>query len=38
MGDKGEGGVKNLKKWVASFMDGRFIICIAIFYKLKVFF
>ena len=23
MGDKGEGGVKNLKKWVASFMDNR---------------
>ena len=22
MGDKGEGGVKNLKKWVMSFMDG----------------
>ena len=22
MGDKGEGGVKNLKKWVTSFMDG----------------
>ena len=22
MGDKGEGGVKNLKKMVASFMDG----------------
>ena len=21
MGDKGEGGVKNLKKWVTSFMD-----------------
>ena len=24
MGDKGEGGVKNLKKWVTSFMDGPF--------------
>ena len=23
MGDKGEGGVKNLKKWLMSFMDGR---------------
>ena len=23
MGDKGEGGVKNLKKWVTSFMDNR---------------
>ena len=23
MGDKDEGGVKNLKKWVTSFMDGR---------------
>ena len=22
MGDKGEGGVKNLKKWVTLFMDG----------------
>ena len=22
MGDKGEGAVKNLKKWVMSFMDG----------------
>ena len=22
MGDKGEGEVKNLKKWVTSFMDG----------------
>ena len=22
MGDKGEGGVKNIKKWVTSFMDG----------------
>ena len=22
MGDKGEGGVKDLKKWVTSFMDG----------------
>ena len=22
MGDKGEGRVKNLKKWVISFMDG----------------
>ena len=22
MGDKGEGGVKNLKKWEALFMDG----------------
>ena len=22
MGDKGEGGVKNLKKWAKSFMDG----------------
>ena len=22
MGDKGEGGFKNLKKWVTSFMDG----------------
>ena len=22
MSDKGEGGVKNLKKWVTSFMDG----------------
>ena len=22
MGDKGDGGVKNLKKWVTSFMDG----------------
>ena len=22
MGDKGEGGVKNLKKWMTSFMDG----------------
>ena len=24
MGEKGEGGVKNLKKWVTSFMDGIF--------------
>ena len=23
MGDKEKGGVKNLKKWVTSFMDGR---------------
>ena len=22
IGDKGEGGVKNLKQWVTSFMDG----------------
>ena len=22
MGDTGEGGVKNLKKWLTSFMDG----------------
>ena len=22
MGDKGEGGLKNLKKWVTSYMDG----------------
>ena len=22
MGDKGEGGVKNLKRWAKSFMDG----------------
>ena len=22
MGDKGEGGIKNLKTWVTSFMDG----------------
>ena len=22
MGDKGDGGVKNLKKWVMTFMDG----------------
>ena len=26
MGDKGEGGVKNLKKWVTSFMDGPLLI------------
>ena len=25
MGDKGEGGVKYLKKWVTSFMDGPFL-------------
>ena len=25
MGDQGERGVKNLKKWVMSFMDGPFI-------------
>ena len=24
MGDKGEEGIKNLKKWVMSFMDGTF--------------
>ena len=24
MGDKGEGGAKNLKKWVTSFMDRPF--------------
>ena len=28
MGDKGEGGVKNLKKWVTSFMDGLSIVYI----------
>ena len=25
MGDKGEGGVKNLKKWVMSLIDGQVI-------------
>ena len=28
MGDKGEGGVKNLKKWVTSFMDGLLCHCL----------
>ena len=27
MGDKGEGEVKNLKKWLTSFMDGPFVGC-----------
>ena len=27
MSDKGEGGVKNLKKWVTSFMDGPLDVC-----------
>ena len=29
MGKKGEGGVKNLKKWVKSFMDGPILKCLA---------
>ena len=33
MGDKGEGGVKNLKKWVTSFMDAPFEISIFIYLK-----
>ena len=36
MGDKGEGGVKNLVKWVTSFMDGpykdRLISCLCMAY------
>ena len=30
MGDKGEGGVKNLKKWVTTFMVGP--LCCAVMY------
>ena len=28
MGDKGEGGVKNLKKWVMSFVNGPYLLTI----------
>ena len=33
MGDKGEGGVKSLKKWVTSFMDSPTILCIVKTFK-----
>ena len=38
MGDKGEGGVKNFKKWVTSFMDGHKSWKKRVLYKTRVYY